>query len=250
MPDTPSLLQRFVAELSDVALILLDAGGNILSWNEGARALLGYAPDEMVGRNFSALHSKLDLQGAAQSSRHEASGQMTAKDGGTLRVRVLMKPLVAPGQGLAGFGMVILEAQREAQRSPAAGTNVVRLAGKKKILVVDDNDGLLEEVVDMLSRLGYAVRSASNGAAAIGVLERETDVDLLFTDVVMPGEIAGRVLADRALKLKPGLKVLFASGYFEGALVSKGDLETDVQFIAKPYRMKELAQKIEQILAG
>ncbi len=247
MPEnTADLLQRFVADLGDVAIILLDAGGHILSWNEGARALLGYSAAETVGRNFSDLHSKLDLQGAAQSGRHEASGQMTAKDGGKFQVRVLLKPLIEPGQGLRGFGMVVLQAQRET--AAASGGNVVRLAGKRKILVVDDNDGLLEEVVDKLARLGYAVRSASNGAAALAVLQHEPDVELLFTDVVMPGEIAGRVLADRALALRPGLKVLFASGYFEGALVSKGDLETDVQFIAKPYRMKELAQKIEQVL--
>jgi two-component SAPR family response regulator len=66
----------------------------------------------------------------------------------------------------------------------------------------------------------------------------------------MPGNIAGRDLAGKATELRPGLKVLFASGYFEGALVSKGALETDVQFIAKPYRMKALAQKVEEVLGS
>jgi DNA-binding LytR/AlgR family response regulator len=65
----------------------------------------------------------------------------------------------------------------------------------------------------------------------------------------MPGELAGRALAARAMEMRPGLKVLFASGYFEGALVGKGQLETDVQFLAKPYRRKELAQKIEEVLS-
>jgi CheY-like chemotaxis protein len=117
-----------------------------------------------------------------------------------------------------------------------------------KILVVDDNSGVLEEAVEQLTRLGYEVVSALSGAEALAELERTSDFDLLFTDVVMPGEIAGRTLASKAMAMRPGIKVLFASGYFEGALVSKGELETDVQFLSKPYRMKELAQKIEEVL--
>jgi DNA-binding LytR/AlgR family response regulator len=80
------------------------------------------------------------------------------------------------------------------------------------------------------------------------MLRHDDNIDLLFTDVVMPGDLAGRALAAKAMKLRPGLKVLFASGYFEGALVGKGQLETDVQFLAKPYRKKELAQKVEEVL--
>ena len=64
----------------------------------------------------------------------------------------------------------------------------------------------------------------------------------------MPGSLAGRALAAKAIELRPGLKVLFASGYFEGALVGRGDLETDVQFLMKPYVRKELAQKVEAVL--
>ena len=123
-------------------------------------------------------------------------------------------------------------------------------AARAKILVVDDNSGVLEEATEQLTRLGYDVVSASSGAEALAVLERGERVDLLFTDVVMPGDLAGRDLADKATELRPGLKVLFASGYFEGALVSKGALETDVQFIAKPYRMKALAQKVEEVLGS
>jgi DNA-binding LytR/AlgR family response regulator len=66
----------------------------------------------------------------------------------------------------------------------------------------------------------------------------------------MPGELAGRALAAKAMEMRPGLKILFASGYFEGALVGKGELETDVQFLAKPYRKKELARKIEEVLSA
>lgn len=127
-------------------------------------------------------------------------------------------------------------------------SELAALRAAAKILVVDDNVAIVEDASEMLAGLGYGVVSASSGAEALTVLERHDDVDLLFTDVVMPGEIAGRALADKALRLRPGLKVLFTSGYFEGALVSKGELETDVQFIVKPYRMKDLALKIDELL--
>jgi CheY-like chemotaxis protein len=114
--------------------------------------------------------------------------------------------------------------------------------------VVDDNAGVLREAVEMLTGLGYEALSASNAQEALALLERDDGVDLLFTDVVMPGELTGRALATRAREIRPDLKVLFVSGYFVGRLVDKGQLGTDAQFLAKPYRMKELARKIEDVL--
>jgi CheY-like chemotaxis protein len=123
-------------------------------------------------------------------------------------------------------------------------------SGSARILVVDDNKGVLEEAVEQLTSLGYDVVSAISGAEALALIERDDNIDLLFTDVVMPGELAGRALAAKALERRPDLKVLFVSGYFEGSLVGKGQLETDVEFLAKPYRKKQLAQKIQEVLAG
>jgi len=94
------------------------------------------------------------------------------------------------------------------------------------------------------------VIAATSGVEALEMLRRDDQVDLLFTDVVMPGELAGRALAAKAVEMRPGLKVLFASGYFEGTLVGKGQLEAEVQFLAKPYRKQELAQKLEEVLGA
>jgi CheY-like chemotaxis protein len=124
------------------------------------------------------------------------------------------------------------------------------LRGDARILVVDDNHGVLREATELLTSLGYRVISASNGTDALALLEGDDGFDLLFTDVVMPGELAGRELAAKAVEMRPGLKVLFVSGYFEGSLVEKEQLETDVQFLAKPYRKKQLAQKIEEVLSA
>lgn len=258
------LVQRFVDDMTDYAIVMLDVQGRVLTWNAGARALFGYTSDEIVGRRFTLLHTKGDnllgkpetaLGDALQWGRHDATGPMLRKDGSRLQARLILRPLSDSWQRHVGFGLLAYDAESgakpdvagepEVQAKPGAGP-----AARAKILVVDDNSGVLEEATDQLTRLGYDVVSASSGAEALAVLERGEEIDLLFTDVVMPGALAGRALADKAVELRPGLKVLFASGYFEGALVSKGALETDVQFIAKPYRMKALAQKVEEVLGS
>ena len=122
------------------------------------------------------------------------------------------------------------------------------LRGNARILVVDDSQRVVEDTVEQLASLGYRVISATTTTEALALLERDGSIDLLFTDVVMPGQLAGRTLATKALEMRPRLKVLFASGYLEGALVEKEQLGTDVQFLAKPYRKKELAQKIQEVL--
>jgi PAS domain S-box-containing protein len=255
------LVQSFVEDLTDYAIVVLDFSGKILSWNAGARHLLGYSAGEVIGRSFSELYSKVALvnseanasmKDAVQWGRHETTGQLMRRDGAKVEAHIVLRPLLDASKTLVGFGLIAHEAARSkpgtAPSPPAAMAKVVPLRGSARILVVDDNHGVLEEAVDQLTSLGYRVVSASNGAEALALLERDDGVDLLFTDVVMPGELAGRALAAKAQEMRPGLKVLFASGYFEGALVGKGQLETDVQFLAKPYRKKELAQKIEEVL--
>lgn len=252
------LVQRFVDDMTDYAIVILDVQGRVLTWNAGARALFGYSSDEVVGRRFTLLHTKGDnllgkpetaLGDALQWGRHDATGPMLRKDGSRLQVRLVLRPLSDSWQRHVGFGLLAYDTDG-GKPVAAARPEAATVTGRARILVVDDNSGVLEEATEQLTRLGYDVVSASSGAEALAVLERGEKIDLLFTDVVMPGDIAGRDLADKACELRPGLKVLFASGYFEGALVSKGALETDVQFIAKPYRMKALAQKVEEVLGS
>jgi len=259
--DDRELVQLFVDDLTDYAIVTLDIAGKIRTWNAGARALLGYAADEVVGRNFSELYSKVDLvtsrsnaamKDAVQWGRHETTGLLVRKDGTRFEARIVLRPLSDTFKRLVGFGLIASDADKS-KETPAAmpdapTARVIPLRGDAKILVVDDNEGVLAEAVEQLRSLGYYVVSASSGIEALEMLRRDDNIDLLFTDVVMPGDLAGRALAAKAMELRPGLKVLFASGYFEGALVGKGQLETDVQFLAKPYRKKELAQKVEEVL--
>jgi len=260
--DEHELVQLFVDDLTDYAIVVLDVAGKILTWNAGARMLLGYTADEVVGRNFSQLYSKVDLvtsqssasiRDAVQWGRHETTGKLVRKDGSHFEAHIVLRPLIDVGKRLVGFGLIAYDVDgsraMQAARPDKPAAKVIPLRSGARILVVDDNQGVLEEAVEQLASLGYRVISASTGAEALEVLQRDDNIDLLFTDVVMPGELAGRALAAKAMEIRPGLKVLFASGYFEGALVGKGQLETDVQFLAKPYRKKELARKIEEVLS-
>jgi CheY-like chemotaxis protein len=102
----------------------------------------------------------------------------------------------------------------------------------------------------MLRSLGYTVLAAKSGPEALPILAGAEALDLLFTDVVMPGGMSGRELADRAHSLRPGLKVLFTSGYTENAIVHQGRLDPGVQLLRKPYRRRDLALKLRSVLGG
>lgn len=115
------------------------------------------------------------------------------------------------------------------------------------ILVVEDEDRLRQVSVDALRELGYVVVQASSGAEALALLPEQPRVDLLFTDVVMP-DMNGRILAERVRDARPGLPVLYTTGYTRNAIVHNGVLDHDVAFLPKPFTVEQLARKIRQVL--
>lgn len=130
----------------------------------------------------------------------------------------------------------------EAARPQAAS------GGHEHILVVEDDDLVRGHVIGLLEGLGYRVTSVGSGPAAIAAIEEHSSIDLLFTDVVLPGGMNGRQLAEAAQELRPTLKVLFTSGYTENAIVHHGRLDRGVQLLGKPYRRQELAAKVRKVL--
>ncbi|UFZ06671.1 PAS domain S-box protein [Bradyrhizobium ontarionense] len=116
--------------------------------------------------------------------------------------------------------------------------------GNETILIVEDDPLVRQHVVTQVANLGYATLAAADAAEALVVLERHPEIDLLFTDVIMPGAMNGRQLADAARALRPSLKTLFTSGYTENAIVHHGRLDAGVLLLAKPYRKPELARMI------
>jgi PAS domain S-box-containing protein len=124
-----------------------------------------------------------------------------------------------------------------------------RLPAGKVILVVEDNERVRDVSVRHLKELGFVVIEAGNGSAALTIIERGEPIDLLFTDVVMPGGMSGIELAHEAQLRRPGLKVLFTSGYAEPAALKGGLLTANVDWLAKPYSISGLEAKLNGLIA-
>jgi PAS domain S-box-containing protein len=122
--------------------------------------------------------------------------------------------------------------------------------GDETVLIVEDDALVRKYVITQIASLGYATLEASNATQALKFIENGETIDLLFTDIIMPGSMNGRQLADEAVKRRPELKVLFTSGYTENAIVHHGRLDAGVLLLAKPYRKSELAKMLRVALGG
>jgi CheY-like chemotaxis protein len=125
--------------------------------------------------------------------------------------------------------------------------------GDETVLVVDDEEGLLDAAVKVLTALGYRTLTAANGPEALAILKAVPSIDLLFSDVIMPGSMDGYHLAIAALKDRPGLKILLTSGFtrrreefVNGDRKIAAELAKDL--LPKPYNIAELAQAVRRVL--
>ena len=118
---------------------------------------------------------------------------------------------------------------------------------RELILVVEDEPAVRQFSVDALTELGYGVIEADGAVAALRLLDSDPEIALLFTDIVMP-DINGRKLADEALRRRPGLKVLYTTGYTRNAVVHNGVVDPGVELISKPFTVEQLATKIRSVL--
>ncbi len=151
-----------------------------------------------------------------------------------------------PGQGTTF--KVYLPPAEEDELHEGRPRDVVGLRGNETVLVVEDEDVVREMVCELLESAGYTVMSATSAEDARETLaHRSESIDLLLTDVVMP-RTSGRELADELVGERPGLKVLFMSGYTENSIVHHGVLDRDVEFISKPFTTAQLLGKIRQVL--
>jgi PAS domain S-box-containing protein len=122
-------------------------------------------------------------------------------------------------------------------------------AGQEEtVLVLEDDDEVRTYSVDSLRELGYRVIEAHDGPSALTLLERQPRVDLLFTDVVLPGGLTGAQVAAQARALRPTLKVLFTTGYARNAIIHHGRLDKGVQLLVKPFSFTDLAAKVRDVL--
>jgi CheY-like chemotaxis protein len=131
----------------------------------------------------------------------------------------------------------------DVEATPATG-------GTETILVAEDDDAVRETVVAMLGELGYRVLKARDAQSALSIIESGLPIDLLFTDVVMPGTLKSAELARKARERLPDLAVLFTSGYTENSIVHSGRLDEGVELLSKPYTREALARRLRQVLAS
>lgn len=115
---------------------------------------------------------------------------------------------------------------------------------------MEDDPDVRNAVREMLVDLGYAVTEAESAQGALDVLRSGAHVDLLFSDVVMPGEVHTREMARTAREINPNIKILFTSGYTQNAIVHNGRLDEDVFLLSKPYRKHDLARKLRSLLGA
>ena len=120
--------------------------------------------------------------------------------------------------------------------------------GKETVLVVEDDDEVREVAVSMLTELGYRVLKARDAASALVIVDSGIPIDLIFTDVMMPGTLRSPELAKKAKERLPNVAVLFTSGYTQNAIVHGGRLDPGVELLAKPYTREALARKIRHVL--
>jgi PAS domain S-box-containing protein len=141
---------------------------------------------------------------------------------------------------------------RSLQAEDLAGEQMAQPAtgGHETVLVVEDDEQVRLTVVDMLADLGYRVLRANDAASALTVIDSGIHIDLLFTDVVMPGPLRSPELARKARERLPNVAVLFTSGYTENAIVHGGRLDPGVELLGKPYARDALARKIRHVLAN
>jgi CheY-like chemotaxis protein len=125
-----------------------------------------------------------------------------------------------------------------------------RAEAGETVLVVDDEPTVRMLVGDALAELGYRTIEAGDGASGLKVLQSDAKLDLLITDVGLPGGMSGKQLADAARVARPDLKVLFITGYAENAAVANGQLAPGTQVLSKPFPMDRLASRIRGIIEG
>lgn len=152
----------------------------------------------------------------------------------------------APGQGTTVE--ILLPRSREQELEQPLPVIEAAAGGAETILVVEDDAEVRDTAVSTLAGLGYDVLDAVDGANALALLEGGARIDLLFTDVVMPGPVSSTELAAHARRLLPDVAVLFTSGYTRNALTHGGRLQEGVQLLSKPYQRVQLAQKVREAL--
>jgi CheY-like chemotaxis protein len=136
----------------------------------------------------------------------------------------------------------------EAQARPEPAAAREETESQATVLVVEDDEDVRIYSTDLLRDLGFRVLEAGNGAAALAMLRQHREIQLLFTDIGLPGGMTGRDLADAVHKIRPRLRILFTSGFATNAIAHRGRLDPGVHLLPKPFTSETLTAKIEEVM--
>lgn len=136
----------------------------------------------------------------------------------------------------------------DAEAVPEQATAAPSAASGKTVLVVDDEPTVRMLVVEVLEELGYTALEAADGEAGLRILRSDARIDLLVSDVGLPGGMNGRQVADAARAIRCNLKVLFITGYAENAVLSHGHLDMGMHVMTKPFTIRALAERIQALV--
>jgi CheY-like chemotaxis protein len=151
------------------------------------------------------------------------------------------------GQGTT-FHIYLPRVEGAAEAHGAIAVSRTAAGGSETVLLVEDEDSVRELVRDTLASKGYRVLEAQNGQGGLAAAAMyDGKIDLVLTDVVMPG-MGGRELVQQLLPLRPGIKVLYLSGYTEDAIVNEGTIESGKFFLQKPFTLQNLTRKVRDVL--
>jgi CheY-like chemotaxis protein len=151
-----------------------------------------------------------------------------------------------PGRGTV-VRMLFPMVERQPKRTPGSEEQAGQNPAQQCILLVEDNDDVRELAERMLGLEGYAVLPAASGESALAVLDQHPEVDLLFTDVIMPGGMNGLQLVEQVRQLRPGMPVLLTTGYMD-ELPAKGKRTPGLEVLGKPYKHADLLDKVSTAL--
>ena len=153
-----------------------------------------------------------------------------------------------PGKGTT-FKLYFPRVDDQLEDSASSEAELPKALSSETILVVEDEKAVRDLTVKILQRMGYTLLTAATGAEAVEISRAHRgQIALLLTDVVMP-HMSGRQLADTLLPARPGMKVLYLSGYTENTVVHHGVLDSNVDFLSKPFSRETLARKVHEILS-
>jgi CheY-like chemotaxis protein len=139
-------------------------------------------------------------------------------------------------------------AEATLERESREPSDLPRAEEGETVLVIDDESSVRLLVTEVLQDLGYRALEASEGQSGLRVLQTDARIDLLVTDVGLPGGMNGRQVADAARVLRPDLKVLFVTGYAENAAVANGHLDVGMEVLTKPFTLESLATRIKDMM--